>query len=479
MKVFLLFPHQLYENIKNLKGFDKIILYEDPLFFGDEKRIANFNKKKIILHRASMKYYFDYLKKNKLKAKYVEYKVSYKKLFNILSKAKVTIYDPVDHLLTERLKKSIKNLTIFESPNFVCTKKDLKVYYDSKKNSGKKIFHQTSFYSWNRKRLNILSGYKLSYDKENRKIIPRNTKLPKDFSAKRNKYIDEAIKYTNKKFKNNYGNTDNFYFPITHKDSKKWFKKFLKNKLKNFGEFQDFIHTSENPNLLYHSGIAPMLNIGLLDPNYVIQKVLKYTKKVKINELEGFIRQIIGWREYVRFIYLFDYKKVIQTNYFDYKNTLNKKWYSGNLGIAPVDMCIKKAFDTGYLHHIERLMIVSNFMNLCQIRPSEIYRWFMEFSLDSYDWVMVGNIYCMAVYNKTTTKPYISSSNYILKMSHYSKKEKWTKIWDALYWSFMDKYKNQLKSIPRFGPYQINILNKLKDLPDRKKLAKKFLESIN
>jgi deoxyribodipyrimidine photolyase-related protein len=133
---------------------------------------------------------------------------------------------------------------------------------------------------------------------------------------------------------------------------------------------------------------------------------------------------------------------------------LSAKWYEGKTGVVPVDHTIEKAFSTGYLHHIERLMIMGNYMTLFGISPKEMYKWFMEFSMDSYDWVMIVNVFGMVAHadakkGPTFTKPYISSSNYVLKMSHYKKEKSWTDEWDEAYYDFLEKYKDIWSKNPR------------------------------
>ena len=150
------------------------------------------------------------------------------------------------------------------------------------------------------------------------------------------------------------------------------------------------------------------------------------------------------WREYQRYTYI--YYDFSRENYFGNRKKLNKKWYTGETGIDPIDDCIKRGFDTGYLHHIERLMVVGNYMNLDGIAPKEGFKWFMEFSCDSYEWVMNQNVLDMVFFvsgGKTMRKPYASSSNYILKMSNY-KKGKWSETWTKKYHQFMKKNKEKL-----------------------------------
>ena len=448
--VFIILPNQLFDKkyLKNCEDNDFYII-EDPLYFGDKKRVENFNKLKLVLHRASMKYYFDYLKKEKLDVQYLEYK---KVNYNFLKKYNnVNIFDTADHLFNERLNKEIKKnkqtLNIIDTPMFLLTLSDLDEYQKSKKNA-KTYFHK-HFYDWQLKKLEIPYIEK-SYDELNREKIPDNVKIPNLTTKNDNdsKYVKEAKTYVDKVFKDNYGEVDNFIFPITHKTAKKWISIFLKKRIYNFGTYQDAI-LKEN-DFMFHSLLSSSLNIGLITPQEVVDKTIKYyeknKKEVKINNFEGFIRQVVGWREYQRMLYQLNYDDLIKSNYFNNNKSLNKKWYTGELDILPIDTTIKRAFKNGYLHHIERLMVMLNFMVLARIKPDHVYRWFMEFACDSYDWVMVGNVYGMGYFNTNTMrKPYISTSNYIRNMSDYKDDGKWNLIWDALFYKFLTDNKSKLK----------------------------------
>ena len=292
---------------------------------------------------------------------------------------------------------------------------------------------------WGKKKIDIMPNVK-SQDKYNRKALPKKEKIPKIPSNKSDKkYIDEAIRYVNKNFDKNYGNVDNFMFPVTHSTAKKFISHFLKYKIKKFGEFQDAI--VENEKFLFHSLLSTSLNIGLINPIDLAEKVEKY--KAPLNSREGFIRQLF-WREYQRFCYI--YYNFKGKNYFGNRKKLSKDWYNGTLGVDPVDNSIKNGFETGYLHHIERLMVIGNFMNLSGISPKEGFKWFMEFSCDSYEWVMHQNVLDMVFFvsgGATMRRPYISSSNYISKMSNFKKGE-WNDIWDKKYKDFIKKHRKKL-----------------------------------
>ena len=137
----------------------------------------------------------------------------------------------------------------------------------------------------------------------------------------------------------------------------------------------------------------------MITPGEIIDKVKKVENKIRINSLEGYVRQIIGWREFMRGIYQNYDKRLEGTNFFNHKNKMKASWYNGTTGLDPLDHSIKNAINFGWSHHIERLMILANIMNLCQIHPKQVYKWFMEMFDDSSDWVMAPNVYCMGLFS--------------------------------------------------------------------------------
>jgi deoxyribodipyrimidine photolyase-related protein len=247
--------------------------------------------------------------------------------------------------------------------------------------------------------------------------------------------------------------SNSFIYPTTHEESEIWLNQFLTNRFAEFGEYEDAI--VDNENFLHHSVLTPILNIGLLTPLYIIETTLSFAKEnsVSLNSVEGFIRQIIGWREFIRGVYVYKGKQERTTNFWKFNKRIPPSYYNGTTGIAPIDTTIKKVLATGYCHHIERLMILGNFMLLNGFHPNQVYQWFMELFIDAYDWVMVPNIYGMSQFadgGLMATKPYISGSSYVLKMSNYTKGD-WCEIWDALFWHFMDTHRDFFLSNPRLG----------------------------
>ena len=172
-----------------------------------------------------------------------------------------------------------------------------------------------------------------------------------------------------------------------------------------------------------------------------------------MNALEGFIRQLIGWREFMRATYVDHGVEMRTTNHWGHHRPMPTCFYDGTTGIDPIDDVIGRVLQTGYCHHIERLMVLGGFMFLCEFDPDDIYRWFMEMFVDSYDWVMVPNVYAMSQHadgGLITTKPYFSGSSYVKKMSNHPPGE-WTAIWDGLYWRWISNHADELKKNPRWA----------------------------
>ena len=480
MNIFIILPTQLFEyNEYNeyLDKMDNIYIIEEPFYFTSK----SFHKQKLILHRASMKYYYDKLKKKYKNIEYIEYdKIKNNEFIN----KTIHIYDPVDKPVIEKYRKISQKMVIYDTPLFLETRAELEEYRNT--NTNKKNYYHDNFYKWQRKRLNILLenrekpiGGKWSFDKENRNPYDKNYKEDKIITYS-NKYIEEAKVYIKKNFNNNFGIVEYIYYPITHEEAKLHLNNFIKKKLETFGKYQDGI--SKDVIFGSHSILSPLLNIGLITPNIIITEVLKYYKSnnKSLISVEAFIRQLIGWRSYVRFIYEYHGEEMKQMNRLNHKRKLSKSWYNNDgTKIRIVDDMINKVKKYGYLHHIERLMIMGNIGLLLQINPKELYDWFMICFIDSYEWVMVPNVYGMSQYSliniSMMTRPYISSSNYIKKMSDY-KKEDWYEKWDALYWNFINNNKEILKKIYAMA-MQVKLVEKMenKRLSDYLTIAQKII----
>tara|TARA_B100000965_G_scaffold324828_1_gene286910 strand:- start:1462 stop:2952 length:1491 start_codon:yes stop_codon:yes gene_type:complete len=494
-KIFLIFPNQLFKLKKNSIEVKHIALIEDSLFFGcDPEWPQKFHCQKLIFHKATMDFYKEDLKDKGYDVIYISHKRGIRTEYNLNYLAKkgfnhFIAYEAFDWSLEKRIKEFCnKNKFSLEikKNHMSLTEKDL----EEDTLTQKKIHGMQKFYKKQRQSLNILidkegspTGGEWSFDKMNRKKLPRNIKVPNVTSVKTNKFLKQAKKDVISSYSDYFGYHEKFNYPVTHRDAEEWLDNFLIERFNLFGDYEDAI--SSKHRVLWHSLLSPLINTGLLTPKQIINKakIFYQSNNIPINSYEGFIRQIIGWREFILIIYKRNNLELRNGNFWGFEDKpIPSSFYTGNTGIRPLDDSIKNILDTGYAHHIERLMIIGNFMLLCRFHPNRVYKWFMELFIDSYDWVMVPNVYGMSQFSNGglfTTKPYISGSNYIRKMSNY-KAENWCETWDSLFWTFIDDYKDIFRKQYRFSMILRNLekMNSMKK-NQYKKNANNFLSKLN
>lgn len=455
MEITLIYPHQLFANHPAVAKTRSIILIEDTLYFGNDANWpAAMHQQKLMLHRASMKAYAAELEQAGHSVQYIEASSKLK----LPTQTKVIhMVNPADDVTMRRVKRLADRLgaelVVHDSPNFLSPSSFLETHIASKKRP-----FMAKFYEAQRKRMNILvdqdgapSGGKWSFDTENRAKLPKKHIPPMAPYTSSNAFTKEAADYVTRNFHDRPGSLKNFRWPVTRKDAEAWLDRFIEERLENFGLYEDAISTEHA--YIYHSAITPMLNIGLLNPQNVIDRVMAKSSSIPMNSLEGFVRQVIGWREFMHGIYQHRGVEIRNGNFWKFTRSLPSSFYDGTTGIPPVDRVIRQLLDDGYCHHIERLMVLGNFMLLCRIKPDDVYRWFMEMFVDSYDWVMVPNVYGMSQFadgGTFTTKPYFSGSNYLLKMSDEAKGP-WCRVWDGLFWSFIAVHEEFFLRNPRLS----------------------------
>ena len=492
MNLFFILGNQLFP----LKYLDR--LKKDHLFYmAEDYELCTYekhHKQKILLFLSSMRSYADKLKNSNCKIEY--YKIEDKnfkntyfdKLKNIINKKKikeVSSFEVEDKFFEKKLKifftKSKINWNVIRSPMFLNSRDEFKSYLSK----SKKPFMAT-FYKEVRKKSGILIGAdgtpiggKWSFDDENRNKLPKNISVPKFPEISESKHTKSLKPIIEKIFSKNPGSTNNFWFATEYEDVIKLLNFFIKKKSNLFGDYEDAVDQKDN--ILFHSALSPYLNLGLITPEFVIQKILDFHKKnnIKLNSLEGYLRQVLGWREFMRGIYQNYSEQMEAKNFFKQNKKMKTSWYEGNTGLPPLDYAINNALKYGWSHHIERLMILSNIMNLCEIKPIYAYKWFMEMFVDASDWVMVPNVYGMGLFSDGgifATKPYICGSSYILRMMDF-KKGDWCNIMDGLYWRFINRNRKFFLKNPRLS-MMVHVFDKMKD--DRKKLilyeADKFIK---
>ena len=472
MRLFIILGNQLF-NPQYLKD------YKDHTFYMSEDyelcTYEKHHKLKILLFLSSMRSFKDELSSKNYKVIYedinTKFKTSYeKKLEKVIKEKKIKevsffeIEDkPFEKKIISILKKMNVKINQIDTPMFITTRQEFKKYLTKYK----KPF-MANFYKIIRTKLNILmnsngtpKGNKWSFDEDNRKKLPKDIKIPDISEAKITKHTENLKKVIEINFKNHPGNVENFWFHTTRVGAQKQLDEFLKERIKLFGDYEDAV--SDKSNTMFHSALSPSINLGLLTPGEILIKLKKIEKKIPLNSFEGYLRQIIGWREFMRGIYQNFDNKMERSNFFNHKRKMKKSWYNGTTGLDPLDFSIKNAERFGWSHHIERLMILSNIMNLCEIHPKQVYKWFMEMFVDSSDWVMSPNVYGMGLFSDGgifATKPYICGSSYFLKMMHF-KKGPWCDVMDGLYWKFIDRNKKFFLKNPRLA-MMVRVSEKMK-----------------
>jgi deoxyribodipyrimidine photolyase-related protein len=445
----VIYPHQLFWPHPALTPGRPVFLIEEPLFINEFPT----HRQKALLHRLSLKAYAEKLTAAGYQVTYLENQLGvttkdHLKTICAAGYSNLHIVDITDNWLERRITETLHDTgttrTWYESPLFILPKAEAIERYQKSKR------HMARFYQSIRTSLGILleadgapTGDAWSFDSENRQKLPKHISLPTEPTFTSSNIIVDAQAWLSTQPGEFYGE-DHVWLPYSHEAAEQYLTTFLTDRFTNFGPYEDAV--SSQHTRLFHSTLSPLINIGLLTPEQVVTAALTYARMhdVPLPSLEGFIRQIIGWREFIRAAYEVDGTTMRTKNFWNHSRTLPSGFWDGTTGINPLDDTIKKSLRHGYTHHIERLMIAGNFMLLSEIHPDQVYRWFMAMYVDAYDWVMVPNVYGMSQFadgGLFATKPYISGSNYIRKMSDYKPGE-WSVTWDALYWNFIHTHQD-------------------------------------
>jgi deoxyribodipyrimidine photolyase-related protein len=463
----------------------RLPLRQMPVFMAEDEGLCThfkFHKHKLILILAAMRHHRDGLRAQGVTVEYCELMFEGRSptytehLWQAVQKYGTTelhTYTIEDHGMRDRLQTfcaihSLKLIT-YDSPLFLTTHDQFQDYRDRYK----RLF-MGDFYKMQRRRLGILmdqagepEGGQWSYDDQNRKPLPKKIEVPQLSSPEPTRHVKDVGALVEAKFSDHPGHSANFWLPVTRSGTLTWLHQFLSERFAQFGPYEDALSTQEP--FVFHSVISPMLNLGILTPQEVVEAALNYAAnhEIPLNSLEGFVRQIIGWREYIRGVYHAIAPTQRQQNVLQHTRLLTADWYNGTTGLVPVDQVIQRVQQRGWAHHIERLMVMSNAMLLAEVHPDAVFQWFMELFVDSADWVMVPNVYGMGQFadgGQMMTKPYISGSNYLNKMGDYAKGD-WCEVWDGLYWRFVDRKKDRLIRNPRLS-MMVKTLDKMQ--PERR-----------
>ena len=454
METTLIYPHQLFADSPAIASGRTIYLVEEPLLL----TYNPIHRQRLLLHKLSLDAYQTELEASGhtvVRLAIAEHPQT-TDIFTRLKKDGVTtvhVVDTVDTYLEKALAASHLERVWYESPMFILEKTDAQKRFVNSKRS------MATFYKKLRIDKNILiepddtpTGGKWSFDGDNRKKIPKHTPLPADITFFDTAHTRAAIIWVETVVAEKYGQA-HCWIPYTRAGAQKFLEEFLQARLQCFGDYEDALTTRATR--LWHSTLSPLLNIGLLTPQHVIDQTLAFAQEhaIPLNSLEGFVRQIIGWREFVRASYETDGDAMRQKNFFQHSRQIPTEYWTGETGLLPVDTAINTALTYGYNHHIDRLMVMGNIFLLTQTNPQAVYQWFMGMYIDAYDWVMVPNVYGMSQFadgGSFATKPYISGANYIRKMSDYPAGD-WENTWTALYWNFIHTHQEFFKQNHRLS----------------------------
>ena len=481
----LVLPHQLFrEQLEAADGTVFVLIEHDLLF-----RQYSFHSHKLVLHRASMSRFARRIGGTGNEVVVLRSdagRSSRQQLADLVRRrrpAQVTWFDVVDDWLEQDLYAGLadggyrmRGEDVLETPNFLTDRGQIDQWFAAN------AARMHDFYVWQRRRLGVLvdggepAGGKWSFDADNRKKLPRGYAPPTVGRFARHPVqrpegtfdldaitgpeaadgdvasddVEQAIAWVAVEFPDAPGDPALFAWPTSADEARKHLHEFVRERLDDFGPYEDAISTTHP--FIAHGLLTPALNIGLLDPREVLEAVLDGAgPNTPLASLEGFVRQVIGWREYMRATYRTRGRQMRTANRLNHSNGLGDGWWDGSTGLAPVDMVISRVLATGYAHHIERLMVLGNAMSLLRIHPDDVYEWFMELFVDAYDWVMVPNVYAMSQFAagaEITTKPYVSCSNYLRRMSDLPAGE-WVHDWDGLYWTFIDDHREVFARNPR------------------------------
>lgn len=335
-------------------------------------------------------------------------------------------------------------------------------------------------------------GGEWNFDEDNRESLPSGYDVPEPTLFKPDDLTREVIEMIEDKFPDHFGNSDNFRYAINRKQALQSLEEFIDVRLADFGPYEDAM-ASEEP-LLFHSGLSPYMNNGLLLPWEICERAIEAYHKneeVPINSVEGLVRQILGWREFVHIYYEAMMPEVRETNYMNFKESLPEMYWSGETQMNCMRESLKPVIEQGYSHHIQRLMVLSNFSNLTKTDPRNLNDWFRFAYVDAHEWVVLPNVLGMSTFadgGVLASKPYVSSGNYINKMSDYCKscaysisKKTGEKAcpFNYLYWNFVDEQRDAFQESGR-NSFMVNMYEK-KSKEDKEAISnstENFMEQL-
>lgn len=473
-KLILILGDQLDLQAATFREFNPT---SDALIMIESAQEANYvwsHKSKIAIFLSAMRHFAEQLRSLQYPLTYI--KESSLSMVDVLKKHIVD--NGITHLVCIepgewRIKQSIEQLVkelgielhIYNDDHFFCSREEFAAWA-----SNKKELRLEYFYRLMRKTHRILmsadgepEGGQWNFDQDNRKPYPKKGPGMMDgpIQFEPDQITRDVLNYVKKTYPDHPGSLDYFYWPVTRDQALESLQYFIDYRLRNFGIFQDAMWT-DTP-FGWHSILSSSLNLKLLNPREVIDAVVVAWKKydLELSSVEGFIRQILGWREFVRGMYYLDMPKMAEDNYYKHTRSLPKWYWTGHTKMSCMQDAIGQTLKYGYAHHIQRLMITGNFALLAEILPAEVCDWYLAIYVDAIEWVELPNTAGMALFangGRFTSKPYIASGAYVKRMSNYCSACQYKpdiRFGEAacpmttLYWNFLIKHRQSLEASPR------------------------------
>lgn len=473
----LILGDQLCHDISSLKDADKgkdVILMAEVW---DEATYVKHHKKKIAFIFSAMRHFAEELRHDGWNVRYTKLDDSHNtgSFFWEVSRAvqeekpkAIAVTFPGEFRVLHDMKTWQERLglpvEIMQDTRFLCSPEEFAAWA-----KGRKSLRMEFFYREMRRKFNILmsdgqaEGGQWNYDHENRKAAPKDINPPKPYTAKPDSITQECITLAQEKFGDHFGDLEPFYFAVTRTQALNALALFIKERLPSFGDYQDAM-VQEQP-WMFHAHISFYLNIGLLNPLEIAQSIERAYKdgKAPLNAAEGFIRQVIGWREYIRGIYWLKMPDYASENHLEARRPLPWFYWTGETRMNCLRQCILETKQNAYAHHIQRLMVLGNFALLAGINPADVNEWYLIVYADAFEWVELPNVSGMILFadgGYLASKPYAAGGAYINRMSDYCKgcsyavtKKNGEKAcpFNYLYWDFFMRHEDRFKGNPRLS----------------------------
>ena len=481
--------------LSRLEPSETVVLMIESL---ERSRSAPYHKQKLALVLSAMRHFRLELERAGFKVDYVQTDSFEDGIGAHLRRypgAKITVTQPADHGVAENLSRIVSrhggSLTVVPDETWLSSQADWDAYA-----RGKKELRMEFFYRQMRRKTGWLMesdsqpiGGKWNFDAENRQVPEPDHAFPPRLTFEPDQITKDALEYVQATFPEHFGNLSQWNWPVTREDAVRALEHFLTHRLARFGPFEDAMVEGEAQ--LYHSLISPAINIGLLSPREVCEHALNFAAqpehRVPLESIEGFIRQILGWREFMHHVYRTKMPEFRTENRLNHARKLPDFYWTGRTQMRCVSSAVNQLRDTGHTHHIQRLMVLGNFALIAGINPQEVNDWFLMGYVDAFDWVVTPNVIGMSQYadlGSFTSKPYAAGAGYISRMSNhcascsYNPKETLGDTacpFGSLYWDFIDRHTDAFQNNQRMS---LIVGSWKKRDPDSKKLILEQAKSV-